>query len=304
VASGMTPGLSETTAGRSNMTTIDAETRLCGVIGDPVEHSLSPHMHNAAFQAKGLNYVYLAFRIRDVQGCLAGMRAMPSFRGLSVTIPHKRAVMPHLDEIEPMASHVGSVNTITNENGRLVGSTTDGPGALQAFRDAGVSLDGKRVLFLGTGGAVRAVAFAVAEMTAADGLTILGRTRANVSELVGDISDKTPMTASGGSLESDLEAAMGSHDVVIQGTPVGMYPEAGISLVPPTLFRSEQAVFDMVYRPAQTQFLRDAHSAGCTTIQGIEMLIGQAVLQFERWTGETCPVDVMRGAALQALGSQ
>jgi len=114
-------------------------------------------MHNAAFEAAGLNYVYVAFRVEDVAGCLAGMRALSTLRGMSVTIPHKRAVMAHLDEIEPLAEHVGSVNTVTNENGRLIGSTTDGPGTLRAFQDAGIGLQGRRVLFLGAGGAVRAV---------------------------------------------------------------------------------------------------------------------------------------------------
>ena len=143
------------------MPTIDAETQLCAVIGDPVGHSLSPAIHNAAYEALGLNFAYLAFCVKDLGAFLQGMRSIPSFRGASVTIPHKLAVMEYLDSIDPLAEKVGSVNTITNESGTLVGSTTDGPGAVRALKEAGVALEGKRVLFLGAGGAVRAVAFSV-----------------------------------------------------------------------------------------------------------------------------------------------
>ena len=149
---------------------IDTATRLCAVIGNPVGHSLSPAIHNAAFRALDLNYVYLAFEVSDAGSCLAGMRVTPSFRGMSVTIPHKLSVIPHLDEIEPLAEKVGSVNTIANDNGRLVGSTTDGQGTLRAFSAADVNLEGRRVLFLGSGGAVRAVAFAMAEDGGAESL--------------------------------------------------------------------------------------------------------------------------------------
>jgi shikimate dehydrogenase len=280
---------------------IDTSTQLCAVIGNPVAHSLSPHLHNAAYQAAGLNFVYMAFQVSDVKACLDGMRSLPNFRGLSVTIPHKVAVMDHLDEIDAMAAHVGSVNTITNEDGRLIGSTTDGPGTLRAFDEAGVSLDNKRVLFLGTGGAVRAVAFAVAEQSGADSVTILGRTQGNVEALVRDLSEGTDGSKTGGSLESDLQEAVASHDVIIQGTPVGMAPDDS-SLVPAALLRSDQVVFDMVYRPMKTRLLREAEAAGCTTVLGIEMLINQAALQFERWTGAACPTEAMRSAALSALG--
>jgi shikimate dehydrogenase len=283
------------------MREIDAHTKLCAVIGNPVEHSLSPRMHNAAFEAAGLNYVYVAFRVEDVGGCLAGMRALPSFRGMSVTIPHKLAVMEHLDEIEPLARHIGCVNTVTNENGRLVGAATDGPGTLRAFAEAGVALEGKRVLFLGSGGAVRAVAFAVAVEFPTATVTILGRTRGHVDALVNDLREKTEAGAAGGDLETDLREAMATHDVVIQGTPVGMHPHPEDTPVPKDLFRPEQVVFDMVYRPHRTRFLREAEEVGCRTIVGVEMLINQAVLQFERWTGVPAPRDAMRGAVLSEL---
>lgn len=280
---------------------IDTHTRLCAVIGSPVAHSLSPCMHNAAFEAADLNYVYVAFLVEDVASCLNGMRSMAGFRGMSVTIPHKRAVMPHLDDIEPMARHVGSVNTITNENGRLIGSTTDGPGTLRAFREARVDPAGKRVLFLGSGGAVRAVAFAFAELTKASAITILGRTPSRVDELVADLTAAGASHVQGGPLAGELERAMREHDIVIQGTSVGMEPDEGESIVPAHLLRRDQVVFDMVYRPHETRLIRDALRAGCTVIHGIEMLIHQAALQFENWTGVPAPIDAMRAAVARAL---
>jgi len=285
------------------MRVIDTATKLCAVIGNPVEHSLSPAIHNAAFQAANLNYVYLAFHVANVQACLDGMRALPSFRGLSVTIPHKAAVMPFLDEIDPMARFVGSVNTVTNEQGRLVGSTTDGPGTLRAFREAGVSLAGQRVLFLGSGGAVRAVAFAIALDKSAAAITILGRTPERVDLLARDLREKTGTPVETGALTNDLAKAMETHDILIQGTPTGMYPDSiGQSLVPEALLKPHHVVFDMVYRPLETRLVREAKQTGCRVVLGSEMLLNQAVLQFELWTGLPAPLNDMRRALVSALG--
>ena len=279
------------------MRAIDTSTRLCAVIGNPVEHSLSPLIHNAAFDAAGLNYVYLAFRVDDVQGCLTGMRALPGFRGLSVTIPHKLAVLERLDEIDPMARHVGAVNTVCNESGRLIGSTTDGPGALRAFDEAGISLEGKRVLFVGAGGAVRSVAFAMAMQARCSGITILGRTRSRVEAITGDLLARTQGIVRSGNLSDDLAEAMAAHEIIVNGTPLGMYPHGGNDTpIPKELLSQDHVVFDMVYRPMKTRLIREAEAAGCRTLLGIEMLIHQAALQFETWTGIRAPVDVMRSA--------
>ena len=296
------------------MRSIDTATRLCAVIGNPVEHSLSPLIHNAAFEAAGLNYVYVAFRVEDVQGCLSGMRALPGFRGMSVTIPHKIAVMQYLDEIDPMAVNVGSVNTIVNERGKLIGLTTDGLGTLRAFEETGISLAGRKVLFTGAGGAVRAVAFAVAQPEgAASGppeagpsqITMLGRNESRVAALVDDLRAKTPVPIRGGNLSRDLPEAMATHDIVIQGTPIGMYPNSiEETAIPKDLLRPEQVVFDMVYRPLKTRLIRDAETRGCRTILGVEMLLNQAALQFEAWTGVAAPRAVMRDALIGALTSK
>jgi len=281
---------------------INTETQFCAVIGNPVGHSLSPAIHNAAFQAAGLNYVYGAFRVEDVGACLGGMRAMAGFRGLSVTIPHKVAAMAHMDDLSPMARQVGCINTVTNDGGRLLGSVTDGTGTLRAFRQAGVDLAGRNVVFLGAGGAVRAVAFAFALESGCAGLTILARDRAKADALASDIGPHAPCPVISGHLVDDIAGVMASGDIVVQGTPVGMYPNGENALcIPPELLRPEQVVFDMIYRPLETALLRAARARGCTTIYGTEMLVQQAAEQFETWTGTPAPVDVMRATLLEAL---
>ena len=286
--------------------TIDTHTQLCAVIGNPVEHSLSPLIHNAAFAAAGLNYVYMAFHVEDVAACLTGMRALPSFRGLSVTIPHKVTAMGLVDEVEPMAERVGCINTVTNENGRLLGSITDGVGTLRAFKEAGVALAGTRVLFVGSGGAVRAVAFALLEHAAPAAITILGRSVSRLEALLGDlraVAGTVPIE--GGAIATDVDQAVPAHDVIIQGTPVGMYPGSmDETCIPETLLEPRHVVFDMVYRPMNTRLIREARAAGCTTILGLEMLVNQAMLQFERWTGTTAPHGVMRDVLIAELESQ
>lgn len=284
------------------MQDINTATGLCAVIGNPVEHSLSPVMHNAAFAAMKLNIVYLAFRVEDVAGCIRGMKALHGFRGLSVTIPHKSAVMEHLDSIDDMALHVGSVNTISCDNGRLIGYTTDGPGAVRAFDDAGVPLQGRDVLLLGSGGAVRAVAFALLEQAGVARLTIAGRTAERVRGLVNDLKEKAVGNVDAASIADDLPACMGSHEVIIQGTPTGMYSASvNKTLIPKKLLRPHHVVFDMVYRPMNTRLLQEAREAGCHVILGLEMLLNQAALQFEIWFGKPAPRHVMRQALMKAL---
>lgn len=286
------------------MRPIDAETQLCAVIGDPVGHSLSPAIHNAAFRESGLNFIYVAFRVVDLEAFVGGMRAAEGFKGLSVTIPHKERILDLLDDVDPVARRVGSVNTVCKTNGRLVGSTTDGAGVLTAFRQAGVDLRDKRVLFLGAGGAVRAVAFALAESSGAAQLTLLGRSAPRVAGLAEDLrsGSREGPAIEYGALDADLETCMADHDVIIQGTPVGM---AGASesetLVPAALLRPEHTVFEMIYRPDATRLVLDAEAAGCTVIRGEEMFLHQAAAQFEAWTGEPAPLSVMREAFRASL---
>ena len=276
------------------MVGIDAKTKLCGLLGNPVEHSLSPAIHNGAFQKLGLNFVYLAFRVEDLGSAMAGIRALGNLRGFSVTIPHKVAVIPYLDEVETTAKHIGSVNTIVIENGRLIGYNTDASGALRAFTNAGVPLTGRHVLMLGSGGAARAIAFALG--TAHVGrLTILGIDEGERDGLIRDLQAKTELTITGGALdEKTLRQVVPHAQVLLHCTPVGMSPRSEQSCVPPTVFSPGLTVMDIVYNPLETKLLKEAKAAGCRVIRGLEMFLNQAVAQFELWTGQTAPADVMR----------
>lgn len=282
---------------------IDADTQVCAVIGNPVGHSFSPQIHNAAFEALGLNYAYVAFRVEDVGACLAGMRALNGFRGMSVTIPHKAAVMPHLDWIDQPALDSGSVNTVVNDGGRLLGYSTDGAGVLKAFEEAGESLSGRRVAMLGTGGACRAVAFAIARQASPERITILGRNAERAAALAADLNGKVGrISAKSGDLNADLAGTMATHDVVMQCTPLGMYPEhVNESCVPSELISQNHVIFDMVYRPLETLLIRDARAKGARAVLGIEMLVNQAAVQFELWTGHEAPRDVMRNVIISRV---
>lgn len=273
---------------------IDAHTRWCGVIGNPVEHSLSPSIHNAAFRACGLNYVYLALRVERIAEAVAGMRALGNAAGFSVTIPHKVSVLPLLDTVDTTARHIGAVNTIVVRDGQLAGHNTDATGAMRALREAGVTLAGTHVVVLGTGGAARAIAFGLAGAGVAR-LTLLGIDARERTGLAEDVRTKTQVAVEDGPLDDGrLGAALSSASVMIHCTPVGMSPKVQDTCVPAALLRPTLTVMDIVYNPRETRLLREARAAGCKTIPGLEMFLNQALEQFELWTGQVAPADVMR----------
>lgn len=286
------------------MRTIDNQTRLCAVIGNPVKHSLSPAIHNAAFEHLDLNYVYIACPVENVKEMLAGMRAMENFRGLSVTIPHKIEVMNHVDEIDEVDRHIGSINTVIHNGDRLIGLGTDGAGALKAFADAGVTINGKNVLMLGAGGVSRAIAFTLAQKTKLNELTLLDINEAQLQGLTNDLKNGTNATIKSGLMGEDVLAeAMARAEVIVHCTPIGMHPKVDASVVPPDLFHPGQVVFDAVYTPLETKLLADAKARGLQTIPGVEMFINQAALQFEQFTGVGAPVEVMRRVLMEHLQS-
>ena len=281
---------------------VGPSTQLLGIIGNPVGHSMSPAIHNRAFRELGLDYVYLAFRVEDVAGAIRGVRALENFRGLSVTIPHKVAVVPFLDELQPVDAGIGSVNTVVKEGNRLKGIGTDGPGARKALTDAGVTLRGKRILLLGSGGAARAVGFDLAYNAAPADLHLMGVIPEELSRLATDIRTKSETSVTDALIDdSSLAAAMETADVIIHATPVGMHPKESDTLVPKRLFRDSQAVMDIVYNPLKTQLLKDAEDRGLVTVSGVDMFVNQAALQFAAWTGLEAPVEVMREAVLEQL---
>ncbi len=285
---------------------ITARTQVCAVIGDPVGHSLSPEIHNAAFDALGLDFAYVAFPVKrgDAAAAMAGVRAL-GVRGLSVTIPHKLDVIPHLDSIDPVAKAIGSVNTVVNEGGFLKGYSTDGPGALRALAAAGVDPAGRRILLLGSGGAARALAFTLATVDPLPVLRILGVDRTELGKLSDDLTRKSALPLKTDGLEAaTLAPAVAEAEIVIHATPIGMAPKSEESLVPRGLLRPGQVVFDVVYTPLETRLLREAAAAGARAVPGLGMFVHQAAIQFELWTGREAPVDLMTRTVSEALGGK
>jgi shikimate dehydrogenase len=277
------------------MMEIDVETQFCGVIGNPVEHSLSPAIHNAAFRRLDLNYVYLAWKVESVGDAIRGLRALGNFRGASVTIPHKVSAVPYLDEVESTARQIGAINTIVSEQGRLIGFNTDATGALRALREGGVTLAGQRIVMLGSGGSARAIAVALAAESKADTLILLGVDDKERKALASDLRAKASVTVEEYSLdERALGQTVPDAQVLIHCTPVGMYPRVEATCVPAALLHPGLAVMDVVYNPRETKLLKEAKRSGCKTISGLEMFLNQAAAQFELWTNRPAPVEVMR----------
>jgi shikimate dehydrogenase len=285
------------------MMVISGKTRVCGVIGDPIEHSLSPAIHNAAFDHLKLDFIFLAFRVKaaDLENAVRGMRGL-GIHGLNVTMPHKSAVISFLDKVDPTVKFLGSANTILNKDGKLSGFNTDGVGALKALRENGTELSEKKVLLLGAGGAAKAIAFALAKEVGE--LAVLNRAVEKSKKLAEALGRMFNKKVVGGALSSDAIAKnLRGSDVLINATSVGMHPEVNQSIVTPQWLRSDLTVMDIVYNPVETKLAKDAKAAGAKVISGVEMLIYQGAASFEIWTGRSAPIEVMRRAALNKLSS-
>ncbi len=267
---------------------INAQTIICGAIGNPIEHSLSPNIHNAGFQSLGLNFAFAAFHATNVKEAISGIRGL-NIRGISVTIPHKVTVMEYLDEIDETAKKIGAVNTIVNDNGKLTGYNTDCDGAVQALKEQ-TSLKGKRILLVGAGGAARAIAFGLKKEGAS--IVITNRTVKKAKDLAEHV---------GVSFVEIEETANQKIDIIINATSVGMTPKENASAIPSVLLRKNVVVFDIVYTPKETKLIQDAKSAGCTIVYGYKMLLYQAVEQFKLFTKKDAPVAIMEQALVNAL---
>lgn len=266
------------------------------MIGDPVAHSLSPAIHNAAFNAMGLDWVYVALPVPSgaAEQAAAGMRAL-GLRGLSVTMPHKYDVMAGLDEVTDVARVLQAVNCITNRDGVLIGDNTDGAGFLAGIRaDFSFDVESRCCVVLGAGGAARAVVLALAD-AGASSVVVVNRTElaaANAVAIAGSVG------------RIGTVADVPDADLVVNATPVGMAGAGAGALdmpVPPGSLRAGQVVAELVYHPGRTPLMDAAESAGARTSNGISMLVHQAAIAFEAWTGEHAPVDVMHAAASSAL---
>ncbi|MBI5191553.1 MAG: shikimate dehydrogenase [Nitrospirae bacterium] len=275
---------------------ITGRTKLVAIFGDPVEHTKSPAMHNAAFEALDMDNAYVPFHIRPegLGAAVNGLRAL-GFAGSNITVPHKERVMEFLDSVDPEAKKMGAVNTIVNRDGRLTGYNTDGRGFVMSLKlDAGFDPDKKRVFVCGAGGASRGIGTALA-MAGARRVYFYDIDEARRDRLVMDVNSGAGREAARPSI-LDPDFIRGA-DLVVNATPLGMHESDPLPM-PKESFRPGQVVYDIVYNPARTKTIEAAETAGARTANGLGMLLYQGVLAFEHWFAKTPPVDVMRAALL------
>jgi shikimate dehydrogenase len=276
-------------------------TMVCGIIGDPIEHSLSPAMQNAAFAELNLDYVYVPLRLPRGAAAMGAeaMRAL-GLRGLNVTVPHKVDIMGFLDSIDPQARRIGAVNTIVNERGRLVGYNTDAAGFMQGLASHNIGVSKADVVMIGAGGAARAVAFSLSEGGA--NITILNRDTERAESLAREVSAaEGPVVSHGALTDAELESRLPGATLLVNATSIGMHPAVEVSPCPRHLLRRDLAVYDIVYNPRETLLLRDAAECGAVAVNGVEMLVGQGARAFELWTGLPAPVALMRAVVTEEL---
>ena len=278
---------------------IKGSTNIVGLIGHPVEHSFSPPMHNAAFDALNMDYAYVAFDVNpnDLKSAIEGAESL-NIKGFNVTIPHKVDVMQYLDELDEVARLIGAVNTIDFKN--LKGYNTDGIGAVKAIEEV-TSIKNKNVIVAGAGGASRAISFYIAKY-GAESLTILNRNEAKAESLASDVSDSGLI----GEVASDSINAIGNYmesaDVLIDTTPLGMHPNINDEpIVKADMMDEDLVVFDAVYNPNETVLIKEVIKANAKPVYGIKMLLYQGAESFKIWTGKTAPIDVMEKALRNTL---
>ena len=284
------------------MMQITGKTKIVGVIGDPIEHSRSPQMHNAAFAELGLNFVYVPFHIQPdaLPAAIEGFKAI-NVVGVNVTIPHKQAVIPFLDEISREAELTGAVNTLTFEDGRIQGDNTDGLGFLEGMRETGLKIPpGESALVIGAGGSARAIIVALTSI-GLENVFVANRTVSKAVKLAEDLSDTIGTSIHGIGLDDPQMA-----DIVKTVALVVNTASVGMDISKPPLIRAEwlrpqTAVYDIVYTPPETRLLLAAAERGCRTIQGLSMLVYQGAIAFEKWTQVTPPVKTMKQVLQQAL---
>lgn len=299
---------------------VDGKTKILGVIGDPIEHTFSPAMHNAGLDALNLNYIYLPFHIKPdrLNECIEGAKSF-GIQGLNVTIPHKTNVMKHLDEIDQVASMIGAVNTIqfnfdennesSNQNNETSvttkGFNTDGYGCVRAIKEK-TSINNKKVTITGAGGAARAVAFQIAS-SGIDELSILNRNVSKAESLANDLESNLSEAGIDITINSceieNLKRELDSSDIFIDTTPIGMYPNVDDKpIASADMLHEELVVNDIVYTPMETSLIKEALKANAEVVYGYKMLLYQGIRSFEIWLGREAPVDVMEKALLDVLG--
>jgi len=270
-----------------------AQTKICLIIGDPVNHSLSPLMHNAAYEAVGLEeqFVYLAASVpvTQMKSVIESVRTL-GIKGLTCTVPHKIAVIPFLDAIDEIAKKIGAVNSVANTNGILKGYNTDWIGAISPLKKI-MSLKNKKVLVIGAGGAARAVVYGLVHEKAK--VTVINRTIEKAKKLAFEFGCHNQDTIN--------ELFLATQDIIINTTSVGMHPHEGLLPIPLEGIHKGQILMDIVYAPYETEFLKQGKKIGAKIIHGTEMLLFQGTAQFELYTGVKAPIEVMKKTLLNAL---
>ena len=285
---------------------ISVKTGMLGVIGNPLGHSMSPAMQNAALKELGLNYIYLPLEVPSEKlfEAVSGLKAL-NFKGFNVTIPHKRKMIDRLDWLSPAVEKIGAVNTVCIENGILKGYNTDADGFIRSlWKDGMFDPNAKKVLLIGAGGAARAVAFGLSEAGAGK-LYIVNRSIEKASKLAGEIDlEGCPSEVlTYGSIQ--FEKLFEEMDLVVQTTSLGMSPRTDtLPDIPVEKFHSGQVVYDLVYNPLETRFLAEARKRGAKPVSGLGMLVHQGALALELWTGKKAPVNIMKKVAERELERQ
>ncbi|NLC69398.1 MAG: shikimate dehydrogenase [Clostridiaceae bacterium] len=277
---------------------ITGKTKLLGVIGNPLSHSISPQLHNTVSRGLGIDAVYVPFLVEkgDLGAAVRGLKAI-NIVGFNITIPYKNEVVRYIDEVSREAALVGAVNTVKNVNGKLYGYNTDIPGFIRSFKEeSGMDdLRGKRVALLGAGGAARAIAVGLA-FEGISRLYIINRTRgkaADIAELInGNIS---PVAEYHGTSDTKIEEVLTKSDIIINATSVGMYPDVNKTPLDfPFSFLPRQVLYDVIYNPGKTRFLEEGEKQGIKVVNGLGMLIYQGIMAYEIWMGIKVPDEITR----------
>ena len=282
------------------MKQITGHTRLTGLLGSPVSHSISPMMHNEGFEQLGLDYVYLAFDVPvdKLSSVVDSFRAM-NVRGFNLTMPHKNEMCALCDFLSPAAEIIGAVNTVVNENGQLIGHNTDGIGYMRALKDAGFNITGKKMTILGAGGAATSI-FVQAALDDVSEISIFSRRSRfyeRAKQIIQDLSERTSCKISLYDFDNPeiLKREIFESAILVNGTSVGMAPNTDQSLIPDkSFFHKDLIVSDVIYNPRETKLLKMAREAGCHTQNGLYMLMYQGAQAFKLWTGEEMPIQIIK----------
>lgn len=287
---------------------ITGHTQLTGLLGSPVSHSISPMMHNEAFGQLGLDYAYLAFDVGTdkLETAVNGLRAL-NVRGFNLTMPHKKLMCKLCDKLSPAAEISGSVNTVVNENGILTGHTTDGIGYMRSVKEAGHDIIGKKMTLLGTGGAATSI-LVQAAFDGVSEISVFNNRSASFARIEHIIEELKNHTSCKIHLYDYSDSKILQHEIadsaiLVNGTSVGMAPNTDASIITdPEMFRKDLIVSDVIYNPEETKFLRMAKEAGCTTMNGLYMLLYQGAEAFRLWTGKEMPVEIVKEKYFTRVG--